>query len=116
MPHEIEIRNALIAQLVEALAYEHYSRVYELAANSRINESALRTAVKDYGRRLLPLPKEEWHRIDYVEVSNSHPRAWSVVVPLFTVEEGLSDLSLLLTVVNCGPNKFELEIDDIHVL
>ena len=62
------------------------------------------------------LPSVALAAIDVVAISASNPHRWSVVVPLWTVEEGRSDLSLELTLEDSGKESYEVEIDDLHVL
>ena len=54
--------------------------------------------------------------IDSIPVQNAQPLAWSVVVPLFTREEGRSDLSLELTVTELQEGSVGIQVDDLHVL
>lgn len=52
--------------------------------------------------------------IDAVRISGSNPPAWSVTASTYTEEEGLSDLSLELTLIKAGDD-FRVEIDNLHV-
>jgi hypothetical protein len=49
------------------------------------------------------------------QVIGSKPREWAIVMPLWTREEGRSDLSLEATIVEDGQS-FRIELDNIHVL
>jgi len=53
-------------------------------------------------------------QLDVVELAPPGTQAWSVRVPLWTVEEGRSDLQLLLTVAMVGGSP-SVEIDDFLV-
>jgi len=53
---------------------------------------------------------------DIVPISGSNPQLWSVVVPLWSQEEGRSDLSLEITVQDSPDQKYLIDIDDLHVL
>jgi hypothetical protein len=70
--------------------------------------------ITDYGRQLVLPPDEAFGVMDVVEVRNAKPRRWSVTMPLWTREEGRSDLSLELTLI-AGAQAFAIELDDIHV-
>jgi len=62
----------------------------------------------------VPLPEEAWASADaYVTVV---PGAWAVLVPLWTREEGMSDLSMEATVVESPGGGVSVVIDNIHVL
>ena len=45
---------------------------------------------------------------------DADPPAWSVVMTLWTEEEGRSDLSIVLTVTQLEDG-FDVTLDDIHV-
>lgn len=109
-------RNSVVERLVAKLASGDYEEVIRLAPGSRVSAEQLAAAVVDYGRRLQPLPSHALALIDYVAVRQSSSPAWSVVVPLFTLEEGRSDLSLELSMAEVEAGTYEVQIDDIHVL
>ena len=48
-------------------------------------------------RRVIPLPPEGWDLADAVRVGG-RPEQWFVAIPLWTSEEGRSDLTLEATV------------------
>jgi hypothetical protein len=73
-------------------------------------------AIHKYGRTLVPLPDQAYSLLDVVPVSDSQPQRWSVVVPLWSEEEGRSDLSLTITVEDVDGQDYVVEIDDLHVL
>ena len=112
---ELAARNAVVARLVALLASGEFERVIEAAPNSKVGAAELRTAVAECGHTLVPLPEHASERIDYIAVLGSEPPAWSVVAPLFTIEEGLSDLSLELTLVASDGGAYEVQVDNLHV-
>jgi len=70
--------------------------------------------VHEYPARLAPLPPEAWDVSEHGRVQNEEDRWW-VIVPLWTQEEGRSDLSLEATVRE-RDGQISVEIDNIHVL
>ncbi len=105
-----------IAKLVAHLAAGEFDQAFQQAPSSRVNAEDLERAISEYGRRLVPLPPEGLQLIDYVEIQGVGAPCWSVVVPLFTEEEGRSDLSLELTIQEQPAGVHTIEIDDVHVL
>jgi hypothetical protein len=87
-----------------------------MAPRSRVSPAQMRAAVEQYGRSLVPMPSGAGALIDYVAVRSSNPCTWSVVCPLFTAEEGRSDLSLELHLTQSSGASYTIEIDDLHVL
>jgi hypothetical protein len=76
----------------------------------------LERVVREYGRHLVPLPLAAFQAIDVVSVADSYPQRWSVVIPLWSKEEGPSDLSLELTIEDSPEPEYRVDIDDLHVL
>jgi len=105
-----------IAKLVAHLAAGEFDQALQQAPSSRVSAGDLERAITEYGRRLVPLPPEGLELIDYVEIQGVGPLCWSVVVPLFTEEEGRSDLSLELTIQEQPAGVHMIEIDDVRVL
>jgi len=104
-----------VRELVELLAAGKYAEVEALTKGFRLSAQAMAKAISDYGRHLVVPPQEAFGLMDVVEVRNAQPPRWSITMPLWTREEGRSDLSLELTLVGY-PSTFGIELDDIHVL
>ena len=71
-------------------------------------------ALQGYGRTLIALPDEAFRLVEVYPVKGQNA-TWAVDVPLWTAEEGRSDLTLSLTVSD-NQNGVRLEIDDLHTL
>jgi len=69
----------------------------------------------DYGRTFVHFPSNGDRLIDAVKIVNSFPSAWAVSTPLWTIEEGRSDLTLELTMAVDGRD-VSVELDDLLVL
>ena len=81
----------------------------------RLSAQDMAQAISDYGRRLVVPPDDAFKLMDVVEVRNVKPPQWSVNMPLWTQEEGRSDLSIGVTLISYEEG-FKIELDDIHVL
>src|SRR5882757_4969604 len=85
--------------------------VLEAATRGRFLSAALlRQAVEDYGRHLVAPPDFAWDDLDVVQGVDVQPATFHVVFPLWTAEEGASDLTLELRLIEQYPNAFETEI------
>lgn len=113
---DLEVRNRLVAQIVEQLAYGEYKALQLLSGGRRLSAVQIEASVREYGRKIVALPASAVHEIDYVEVCGSTPRAWSVRCPIYTMEEGRSDLTLELTLHLSAPGEYGVELDGLHVL
>jgi len=116
LEQEVSARNLIVGEFVALLAAGNFEDALRRPPSSRVTPEQLRCAVNAYGRSLIALPAEGYELIDYVEVLGSNPTEWSVVVSLFTQEEGRSDLSLELSMFEGAAGGHRVEIDGIHVL
>ena len=106
----------IIRRISTLLAERRYEDLAQLCAGSRISAEDMREAVASYGRTLVQLPEDAASLVDSMRVTGASNPTWSVVVPLFTREEGRSDLSLELTVTESKPGLVAVQLDDLHVL
>jgi hypothetical protein len=97
------------------MAKRQYAELVALSNGVRITEEEIERAITGYGRRLVLPPDNAYELMNAIEIRGSTPRRWSAVMPLWTAEEGRSDLSMELT-LNEGPSGIQVELDDIRVL
>jgi hypothetical protein len=102
-------------EIVGCLARNECDLLVRRCAKSRLTASDLRAAIRDYGRTLVSPPPDAYQRLDAVQVQDAMVPTWSVRVPLWTEEEGRSDLTLELT-ITLGSERPSIELDDLHVL
>ena len=102
-------------RVIRLLAEEKYSDL-SLLASKRLTADELRTAANEYPYKIVypTVPLESL--TDTVKVTNSDPKRWSVVIDLWTEEEGRSDLSLELELSESDGEYYGVEIDGLHVL
>lgn len=101
--------------VLDHLVRGEYAQLEALTNGVRLREEQIRSAIRQYGRQLVSPPESAYASLDIVEVRGSRPRRWSVTIPVWTAEEGRSDLSVELTVIE-QPSGIQIELDDIHVL
>lgn len=63
---------------------------------------------------MLP-PPTGFSLMNVVAIRNVTPKRWSVAMPLWTKEEGRSDLTVEMTISESN-STFLIEVDDIRVL
>jgi predicted HAD superfamily phosphohydrolase len=105
-----------IRRIVALLAERRYEDVSRLCVGSRVSSEEMKEAVARYGRTIVAFPEEAVSLISSVEIGSQALPTWSVVVPLFTREEGRSDLSLELTVTKSNQGFLAAQVDNLHVL
>lgn len=104
----------IIEQLVKDIASCKYAEIQSDGRIGRLTASELEEAIKEYGRTIIPLPSEGLKLIDACKVDGTQGE-WMVDVPMWTKEEGRSDLTLSATVV-LTKDGAEITMDDFHVL
>tara|TARA_R110001592_G_scaffold254129_2_gene517451 strand:+ start:18985 stop:19308 length:324 start_codon:yes stop_codon:yes gene_type:complete len=103
-----------IRHLYSLLCSSEYSKVYWLTSGNRLSVEEMGRAISEYGDELIPYPEEI--QLDVIEILNTSPKAWSVTAPVYTQNEGLSDLSIELTATENSKGSYVLSLDDIRVL
>jgi hypothetical protein len=107
--------NEALRKVVALLVAGRYADLEEFTGGRRLKSGDIARAVQVYGRRLIEPPPDAYESLDVVRVKDAGPGTWSLRMPLWSLEEGRSDLSLELTVSQRGAD-YDVQIDDIHVL
>ncbi len=100
------------AELVHDVVLGRFEKIATDNRIGRLTSADLRRAIAEYGRTLVDLPEEGWSLLDVQYIDDAH---LALDVPMWTAEEGRSDLTLSLS-VELGPTKVHVSIDDLHVL
>jgi hypothetical protein len=103
-----------IRHLINDLVAGDYAAIAADGRIGRLTEVELRRAIVEYGKTLVSLP-DGGDLVADVYPSNTDPRASAVDLALWTAEEGQSDLTLSVTVVE-GDDGPTVSIDDLHTL
>ena len=104
-----------VRAIIELLVDGKYAELETLTKGIRLTGGEMAKAIADYGRQLVVPPEDAFELMDVLEVRAVQPPRWSITMPLWTKEEGRSDLSLELTLIG-DQEPFGVELDDIHVL
>jgi hypothetical protein len=105
----------LVAQVIHLLVHKEYEQLFKLTNGVRLSTQEITQAIEDYGRILIEPPDQAFDFMDIIQVQSDLDMCWSITMPVWTQEEGRSDLSVELTVTDNG-NHFTIELDDLHVL
>jgi hypothetical protein len=103
-----------IRTAVELLVAKRYQELEQLTGGQRLTAEMMKTVISQYGRKLR-VP-DNYEQVSVVPIRETEPKSWSVWVPLYTVEEGRSDLTLLLRLSQNESGDAILQLDDIRVL
>jgi hypothetical protein len=113
MPIDTKFRDP-IRFLVEELVQGHFAQLEQDGRNGRLSAAELQDTLREYGRTIITLPDEALNLAD-VHAIAGQKTCWAVDMPLWTAEEGRSELTLSLTISETRDG-MQLEIDDLHVL
>jgi len=108
--------NSTVKTITDLLSQKAYWHLEKLSNGISLTAKELKQAVTDYGQTIIILPEQEYEDLDIIEVKDEEPKQWSVNVPVFTEEEGKSDLTLELTFIDTPTDLYKIEIDGLHVL
>ncbi|MBM3224380.1 MAG: hypothetical protein FJZ47_11325 [Candidatus Tectomicrobia bacterium] len=103
-----------IRALLHTLAQGHFDELERDGRSGRLSACELQEALHAYGRTLIALPNEAFRLVEVYPVQGQHA-TWAMDVPLWTAEEGRSDLTLSLTVSD-NQEGVHVAIDDLHTL
>jgi hypothetical protein len=112
-PPLVDVVRSVVGDLVNG----EYKKLEAITRGVRLNASELGEAVRQYGATLRIPPESAFENLDAIQARGTVPRQWSVRFDLWTEEEGRSDLSLEMTVIEASVGGSPLlEIDNLHVL
>jgi hypothetical protein len=93
-----------------------YFGLERLSKGIRLSADEIAKAIKDYRATPTMPPEIVFDNVDVVEVGGYIPRRWDVRLNIWTAEEGRSDLTLEMTLIDSDKEIYDIEIDNIHVL
>jgi hypothetical protein len=103
----------LVTLILKLLVEKNYNELERRSKGVRLSADDIELIIKEYNCQLIMPPSEAYELMEVVEVKGG--KRWFVVMPLWSQEEGRSDLTIELTVMKHG-DSFVFEIDNLHVL
>jgi hypothetical protein len=104
-----------VERLVLDLVAGRYDALEADGRSGRLTANQLRVAIADYGRTLVPIPDQGWALAEVFDHESGGGGPCSIDLPLWTAQEGRSDLTVSLS-ARVGPAGYEVEVDDLDVL
>ncbi len=93
-----------------------YDALEKVSNGVRLTAEEMKSAIREYGDTISMPPDIAFRDLDIIEIVGTEPQAWSVRFDLWTEKEGVSDLSLELTLIDSANDLLQIEIDNIHVM
>lgn len=104
-----------VKNVSDMLARQEYGQVEQLTRGRRVSAVDLERVVGEYGKTLVPLPAEALEDLDIYPVTDSNPPTFHVDVDLWTREEGRSDLTLTLELVESHDEGYDTAVLDLRM-
>lgn len=113
---EVKIR-AAVQTVLGLLAEKQYQALANLTAPGpdHLQAEDIQRTMETYPGTAR-MPNEDELRFEVVEVEGLSPRQFSVDAPVFTVEEGRSDLTARMTVVDEDGEDYQVVFYDVWVM
>ncbi|MGI9429968.1 MAG: DUF7668 domain-containing protein [Bythopirellula sp.] len=105
---------SVVREIVIKLAGGEYEDVITTCSASRLSAKDIREVISEYGRTFIAPPAEAYQNLDAIKIRDAAAPTWSVRAPLWSEEEGRSDLELQLTIQHQGEH-WAVELDDLLV-
>lgn len=105
----------IVREIIALLVQQQYKELERFVLESKMTAEDIARVIQDYGKPVVPCPEPIEDVIDIVEVTGRSRPTWAVVVPLYTQEEGQSNLSVELTITELEDGTYMVALDNIHV-
>jgi hypothetical protein len=102
--------------IVDLLVRGQYMTAEKVTRSRRLTANEMASAIAQYGRTLVAPAEGWWPTVEITPIDAGERPAFHVAAPLWTREEGRSDLTLELHLEEYSPNVYETEVLDIHVM
>lgn len=105
----------LVKEVIELLVHGRYKQVADWSNGISLSEVEISTAIAEYEHTLVSPPDIAYKEFLYsTHVRESDPPRWIIDMPLWTKEEGRSDLEICLSIIK-WPKKLAFEVNSILV-
>lgn len=105
----------VVRTTVGLLTAMHYDTLERMTRRKRLTAGMMRDAVERYGRTLVRPPDAAYQDLSGLAGERHGKRVYQVVFPLWTKEEGQSDLELDLVIVEVLTGVYATELNAIRV-
>jgi hypothetical protein len=108
---------AAVQDVLSLLTHKQYQALANLTAPGpqRLQAEDIQRTMESYPGTVR-MPDENELKFDVVEVEGMSPRQFSVDAPVFTVEEGRSDLTARMTVIDEKGDTYRVVFYDVWVM
>ena len=102
--------------VMDLLVRGQYVTVEKVTRGRRLGADQISSAISSYGRLLVPPGDDWWSYVKITPTDAGDLPSFHVVAPLWTREEGRSDLALEMILHESPLKVYDTELLNIHVL
>ena len=102
--------------IIDLLVRGQFDTVERVTGGRRLSAERLAEIIASYGRTLVASGDDWWDTVEVTPIDAGDRGAFHVAAPLWTEEEGRSDLTVELRLIESATQVYEAEVLDIHVL
>lgn len=106
----------VVRVIVDLLVHKQYVTIEKLTRGRRLTAGQISTAIAAYGRRIMAPADDWWSTVEVTPINIGERPAFHVAAPLWTCEEGRSDLTLELRLSESPMHVYSTELLDIRVM
>ena len=107
----------VVLSVVLMLVEGEYKTLEAMTGGVMLSADHMANAIDQYGHALvMPASTDLLASAVYIEIAPPDPRRLAVDVPLWTADEGRSDLTAQMTLTEVSPGLWDIELNDIRVL
>ena len=103
----------IIREFILDIANGNYNILNQKYGHSRVSIDDLKRTIEEYGNHIIPLPEKAFDSVEKYYIDSE--KRIDIYLPLWTKEEGKSDLTLSISCYNNEPELY-IEINDLRVL
>jgi hypothetical protein len=113
MELQIEDFELIITEIIYNISVNGYDTIKAKGQNGRVEINDLKRIIAEYGCTVIPLSDEAFSKSEVYYIKDKN--RLDVYIPLWTIEEGRSDLTLSLSCYRINET-LKVEINDLRVL
>jgi hypothetical protein len=105
-----------VSIVVGLLVRGEFSVIEAMTQGRYLSADQMQAAIADYGLTLVLPPPEAWDELEVIQSERVDRPTFHVDFPLWTEEEGRSDLTLQLELAELGDGLYQVSVIGIHAL
>lgn len=111
-----DIVKTSVSIALNLLAGGEYDTLERVTRGRHMSAEELRAAVDEYPAHLVRPPMSAWDFLEVHQIVGADPAEFEVCFDLWSEEEGVSDLTMVLQLTEVRPGLLDIAVETVHVL